>query len=63
VTHLCSHERLEAESTSPVIIAQIPSLDWLEHALPSVRRALLPTGRLMMTVDALPGALVREYLD
>jgi hypothetical protein len=41
VTHLRSHERLEAESASLVIVPQVATLDWLEGALSPIRR----TGR------------------
>src|SRR5215472_13316246 len=33
VTHLCSHERLESDSASLVIVPRLPSLDWLGGAL------------------------------
>lgn len=48
VTHLCSHERPEAGSASLVIVPQVPSLDWLATALPSIRRALAANGRLII---------------
>ena len=48
VTHLCSHERLEAGSASLVIVPHVPSLDWLATALPSIRRALTANGRLIL---------------
>ena len=54
VTHLRSHERLEADSASLVIVPHVPSLDWLEGALPSIRRALIANGRLVVCVDPLP---------
>ena len=54
VTHLCSHERLESESASMVIVPRTASSDWLEGALPSIRRALIPNGRLVVAVDAVP---------
>ena len=54
VTHLCSHDRLGAGSTSLVIVPHAPSLDWLEGALSSIRRALLTNGRLAVSVDPLP---------
>lgn len=54
VTHLCSHERLEANSASLVIIPQVSSLDWLQSGLPSVRRILGANGRLAVRVDPLP---------
>jgi hypothetical protein len=54
VTHLRSHERLEADSASLVIVPHVPSLDWLEGALSPVRRALFTNGRLAVCVDPLP---------
>jgi hypothetical protein len=48
VTHLFSHERPEAGSASLVIVPRIPSLDWLATALPSIRRALVENGRLVI---------------
>jgi hypothetical protein len=54
VTHLCTHERLEAGSASLVIVPRMTSLDWLATALSSIRRALGPSGRLAICVDPLP---------
>jgi hypothetical protein len=54
VTHLCSHERLEAASVSLVIVPRATSVEWLEAALPRVRRALITNGRLALFVDPLP---------
>jgi hypothetical protein len=54
VTHLRSPERLEADSASLVIVPHVPSLDWLESALSSIRRALFANGRLALSVDPLP---------
>jgi hypothetical protein len=54
VTHLRTHERLEAGSASLVIVPQMISLDWLATALPSIRRALGESGRLAICVDPLP---------
>jgi hypothetical protein len=48
VTHLFSHERPKAGSASLVIVPRIPSLDWLATALPSIRRALVANGRLVI---------------
>jgi hypothetical protein len=48
VTHLCSRERPEAGSASLVIVPRVPSLDWLATALPSIRRALVANGRLIL---------------
>jgi hypothetical protein len=59
VTHLCSFERLEAGSTSLVIVPQVPSLDWLERALSSIRRALIDNGRLAVCVASQPTAQTR----
>jgi hypothetical protein len=50
VTHLCSHERPEADSASLAIVPHVPSLDWLASALPSIRRALIANGRLVVAV-------------
>jgi hypothetical protein len=54
VTHLRSHERLEADSASLVIVPHVPSVDWLEGALSPIRRALFTNGRLAVCVDPLP---------
>ncbi|HME20124.1 MAG TPA: hypothetical protein VKI44_01955 [Acetobacteraceae bacterium] len=54
MTHLRSHERLEAESASLVLVPQVTSLDWLEGALPPIRRALDANGRLAVCIDPLP---------
>jgi len=54
VTHLCSHERLEAGSAGLVIVPQVSSLEWLETALPRIRRALITNGCLAVFVDPLP---------
>ena len=64
VTHLCSFERLEADSTSLVIVPQVPSLAWLESALSPIRFALIANGRLAVCVDPLPitQARVRRML-
>ena len=53
VTHLCSYERLEADSASLVIVPHVPSLDWLEGTLSPIRRALFMNGRLAVCVDPL----------
>ncbi len=52
VTHLRSHDRPEAESASLAIVPHVPSLDWLARALPSLRRALIANGRLVVAVAA-----------
>lgn len=54
VIHLRSHERMEADSASAVIIPQIPSLDWLQGALAAILHALVANGRLMVCVDPSP---------
>ena len=54
VTHLRSHERLETDSASLVIMPHVPSLDWLEGTLSPIRRALFANGRLVLCVDPLP---------
>lgn len=54
VTHLCSHERLEADSATLVIVPHIPSRDWLQAALPALRRSLSANGRIALCVDPLP---------
>jgi hypothetical protein len=59
VTHLCSHERLEAESASLVIVPRASSLEWLEAALPRIRRALINNGCLSAFVDPLPATRSR----
>ena len=59
VAHLCSHERLEADSASLVIIPPVASLDGLQNALPSIRRALVANGRLVVCIDPLPSAQAR----
>lgn len=51
VTHLCSHERPEADSASLVIVPSVPSLDWLAGVLPSIRRALHANGRLVVALS------------
>ena len=61
VTHLRSHDRLEADSASLVIVPHVPSLDWLESALSSIRRALLANGRLAVCVDPLPTTQTRVH--
>ncbi len=54
VTHLRSHERLEADSASLIIVPHIPSLDWLASAMPRIRRALVANGRIAIRIDNLP---------
>ncbi len=59
VTHLCSHDHLESDSASLVIVQRVPSLDWLDSALPTIRRALVMNGRLAVCVDPLPATQQR----
>jgi hypothetical protein len=59
VIHLRSHERLEADSASLVIVPHVSSLDWLESALPPIRRALISGGRLAVCVDPQPTTQTR----
>jgi len=54
VTHLCSHERPEADSASLAIVPNVPSVDWLASALPSIRRALHANGCLALSVPMQP---------
>jgi hypothetical protein len=54
VTHLCSHERPEADSASLAIVPNVPSVDWLASALPTIRRALHTNGRLALSAPAYP---------
>lgn len=62
VTHLCSHERLEPDSASMVIVPRVASIDWLEITLSPVRRALVANGRLAVCVDPTTQARVRRVL-
>jgi hypothetical protein len=59
VTHLRSHEWLEANSASLVIVPHVFSLDWLESALSPIRRALIANGRLAVCIDPLPAMQTR----
>ena len=54
VTHLRSCERLEAGSASMIVVPPTGAVDWLEKALPAVRHALIPNGRLVVAVDPVP---------
>ena len=54
VTQLRTHERLEQGSASLVIVPRLISFDWLAGALAPIRRALMPNGRIAMSIDALP---------
>ena len=66
VTHLNSNERLESDSATIAIVPSMPSLDWLARALPSIRHALLPTGRVILcavaAADAIAANLIRRSL-
>jgi hypothetical protein len=53
VTLLRTAERPEAASASLVVVPEAPSLEWLACVLGHARRALLPTGRLVLRVGAL----------
>jgi len=55
VTLLRTAERPEAASASLVVVPEAPSLEWLACVLGHARRALLPTGRLVLRVGALAG--------
>ena len=59
VTHLRSHERLEADSASMVIVPQTPSLDWLQGTLTAIRHALAANGRLIVCADRLSSTQTR----
>ena len=61
VTHLRSHERLEAGSASLVIVPHVASLDRLERALSPIRRALPANGRVVVCVDPLPTTQMRVH--
>jgi hypothetical protein len=54
VTHLCSHERPDADSASLAIVPNVPSVDWLASALPTIRRALHINGRLVLSAADYP---------
>lgn len=55
VTHLRSPERLESASASLIIVPRVSSPEWLERALPSMRRALISHGHLVICCDPVPG--------
>jgi hypothetical protein len=59
VTHLRSHEHMESASASLVIVPHVPSIDWLDSALPTICRALVKNGRLAVCVDPLPATQQR----
>ena len=46
----CSHERLEPQMASLVIVPALSSTDWLAAALPHIRRTLVATGRLVLEI-------------
>jgi hypothetical protein len=54
VTHYRSQERLEARSASLIIVPRTASIPWLHSALPSIRRALITNGRLVVVADPIP---------
>jgi hypothetical protein len=54
VTHLCSHEHPDPNSTGLAIVPQAPSLDWLANTIPSLRRALHANGRLVACIAIQP---------
>ncbi len=62
VTHLRAFDRLEADSTSMVIVPQVRSVDWLEGRLSSIRYALVNNGRLVVCADRLPITHIRRML-
>jgi len=62
VTHLNSHARAEPDSASLAIIPHIQSLDWLASALPSIRRALLPNGCLVVCAETEVDAVTRNRI-
>jgi len=55
VTLLRMDKRPEARSVSLVVVPEAPSIEWLACVLGHARRALLPTGRLVLRVGALAG--------
>lgn len=59
VTHLRSHERLEAESASLAIVPRVASFEWLESALVSNRHAMIANGWVAVCVDAFPSTQTR----
>ncbi len=59
VTHLRAHERPEAGSASMLVVPRVPSLDWLATALPSIRRALTPHGRIVVLAGGQPGIVTQ----
>jgi hypothetical protein len=62
VTHLCREQRPEAGSATLAIVPNVVSLDWLANALPAIRRALIPNGRLVVSVATPAGHSVRRML-
>lgn len=55
VVLLRTEKRPEAHSASLVVVPAAPSIEWLACVLGHARRALLPTGRLVLRLTALPG--------
>lgn len=52
VTLLRTDRRPEAQSVSLVVVPRTPSLKWLSCVLGNARRALLPTGRLILRIES-----------
>ncbi len=55
VVLLRTDKRPEARSASLVVVPEAPSIEWLACVLGHARRALLPAGRLVLRLVALPG--------
>jgi len=55
VTLLRMDTRPEAHSASLVVVPDAPSIEWLACVLGHARRALVPTGRLVLRVGGLAG--------
>jgi hypothetical protein len=55
VTLLRMDTRPEAHSASLVVVPEAPSIEWLACVLGHARRALLPTGRLVLRLGAPAG--------
>jgi hypothetical protein len=52
VTLLRTDKRPEAQSASLVVVPGTPSLEWLACVLGHARRALIPTGRLVLRIES-----------
>jgi hypothetical protein len=59
VTHLRAYDRPEADSASLVIVPRVNSLDWLATVLPSIRRALTATGRIVLLAGTQPATVTQ----